>query len=220
MLIKSEKNPVMSPSVLRSLLVLLSLLITASAGEIYSAETTSLVPDEVDSGPFAKLHAKHARMLVHENVWAIMATTSVTFGGSAFANVVSYSDGVGLAKEDATGTLFFYLSADDFTAMDLKANPNATVALSKAQGGAKFCFMDAEDPTCWRLSMTGRVVPVKENQRNYAERAVFSKHPQMKHWPKRHDFSFYVMEIEHIVFLDFYGPAQHIPVGDYYKIKL
>ncbi|KAG3112006.1 hypothetical protein PI124_g8813 [Phytophthora idaei] len=218
---QTEKNLVMSPPyILQLYLVLLSVLIAAVGSEIYSAETTSLVPDDVDSGPFAKLHAKHARMLVHANVWGIMATTSVTFGGSAFANVVSYSDGVGLAKEDATGTLFFYLSVDDFTAMDLKANPNATVALSKAQGGAKACLMDAEDPTCWRLSLTGRVVPVKESQRNYAERVVFSKHPQMKHWPTHHDFRFYVLEIEHIVFLDFYGPAQHIPVSDYYKIKL
>ncbi|KAF1772663.1 Glycoside hydrolase-type carbohydrate-binding, subgroup [Phytophthora cactorum] len=182
---QTEKNLVMSPPyILRLYLVLLSVLIAAVGSETYSAETTSLVPDDVDSGPFAKLHAKHARMLVHANVWGIMATTSVTFGGSAFANVVSYSvslDGVGLAKEDATGTLFFYLSVDDFT---------------------------------------GRVVPVKESQRNYAERVVFSKHPQMKHWPTHHDFRFYVLEIEHIVFLDFYGPAQHIPVSDYYKIKL
>ncbi|KAG7383153.1 Cellular repressor of E1A-stimulated proteins 1 [Phytophthora pseudosyringae] len=204
-------------------LVLLSLLIAvvpAAGSEIYSAATTSLLPDEVDSGPLAKLHAKHARMLVHENVWGMLATSSVTFPGSAFANVASYSDGVGSAKEDATGTLFFYLSVEDFTAMDLKVNPNATMALSKAQGGAKACWMDAEDPTCWRLSLTGRVAPVEAAQRSYAERVVFSKHPQMKHWPKNHDFSFYVLEIEHIVFLDFYGPAKHIPVSDYYKVKL
>ncbi|OWZ09614.1 Cellular repressor of E1A-stimulating protein [Phytophthora megakarya] len=166
------------------------------------------------------LHARHARMLVHKNVWGMMATTSVTFHGSAFANVVSYSDGVGFAKENSTGELFFYLSYDDFTAMDLKVNPNATVALSKAQGGPKACWMDAEDPTCWRLSMTGKVVPVEKDKRSYAENVVFSKHPQMKHWPKNHDFSFFVLEIENIVFLDFYGAAKHIVVGDYYKVKL
>ncbi|KAL3663887.1 hypothetical protein V7S43_011298 [Phytophthora oleae] len=210
-------------SVFRALLVLLSLLMTAApapGSEVYSAATTSLIADQVDSGPIARLHAKHARILVHENVWGMLATTSVTFPGSAFANVASYSDGVGFAKEDATGTLFFYLSVEDFTAMDLKANPNATMALSKAQGGAGACYMDAEDPTCWRLSLTGKVVPVKENQRSYAERVVFSKHPQMKHWPKNHDFGFYVLEIEHIVFLDFYGAAKHIVISDYYQVKL
>ncbi|KAE8985652.1 hypothetical protein PF010_g16429 [Phytophthora fragariae] len=166
------------------------------------------------------LHAKHARMLVHENVWGIMATTSVAFQGSAFANVVSYSDGVGFAKEDATGTMFFYLSVEDMTAVDLKANANATMALSKAQGGADACLMDPEDPTCWRLSLTGRVVPVEQSQRSYAERVVFSKHPQMKHWPKNHGFALYLLEIEHLVFLDFYGAAKHIAVNDYYKVKL
>lgn len=50
-----------------------------------------MAPDAEDNGPIAMFHAKHARMLVHENVWGIMATTSVTFQGSAFANVVSYS---------------------------------------------------------------------------------------------------------------------------------
>jgi hypothetical protein len=42
----------------------------------------------------------------------------------------------------------------------------------------------------------------------------------MKHWPKNHDFRLYVLEIEHLVFLDFYGAAKHIAVKDYYKVKL
>ncbi|GMF32120.1 unnamed protein product [Phytophthora lilii] len=126
-----------------SLVGLLVLLapIQALASEVYNANTASLVSDTVTDrlggGPIARLHAKHARMLVHENVWGIMATTSVSFHGSAYANVVSYSgesvreagisrrdshcsdvcslDGVGFAKEEATGTMFFYLSVDDLT---------------------------------------------------------------------------------------------------------
>jgi hypothetical protein len=109
-------------------------------------------------------------------------------------------DGIGFDKEAATGTLFFYLSVEDMTgeqdtwrvrdptkiasstltalpdaAVDLEANPNATVALSKAQGGRDACYMDAEDPTCWRLSLTGKVSPVEEGQKSYAESVVFSK---------------------------------------------
>ncbi|KAG6616275.1 CREG-like protein [Phytophthora cinnamomi] len=208
-------------SIVVILLLLLLATVSAQGGEVYSASATSLLPaEEREGGPFAMLHARHARMLVHENVWGIMATTSVAFQGAAFANVVSYSDGVGFAKQDATGTMFFYLSVEDLTAVDLKANPNATMALSSAQGGPKACLMDPEDPTCWRLSLTGRVVPVETSQRSYAERVVFSKHPQMKHWPKNHGFALYVLEIEHLVFLDFYGAAKHIRVSDYYKIKL
>ncbi|RLN43689.1 hypothetical protein BBJ28_00024383 [Nothophytophthora sp. Chile5] len=106
------------------------------------------------------------------------------------------------------------------TPVDLAKNPNATVALSKAEGGEKACYMDVEDPTCWRLSLTGKVVPVKDDKRDYAERVLFSKHPQMKHWPKKHNFRPYVLEIEHLVLLDFYGAAKHVAVSDYYKIKL
>ncbi|KAF4315273.1 hypothetical protein JM18_009420 [Phytophthora kernoviae] len=162
----------------------------------------------------------HARLLVHENVWGVMATISVPFQGSAFANIVSYSDGIGYSRENATGTMYFYLSSTDTTTVDLKVNPNATVALSKAQGGEKACYMDAEDPTCWRLSLVGKVEAVKEEDRSYAERVLFSKHPQMKHWPKKHGFIPYVLAIEHLVFLDFYGSAKHIAVSDYYKVKL
>ncbi|KAI9919581.1 hypothetical protein PsorP6_017671 [Peronosclerospora sorghi] len=234
-------------------------LFLPATSKLFSPAMTSLVLERARNGAAVRsivnFHAKHARMLVHENIWGMLATTSVLFHGTAFANVASYSgrkvppcdmewsltildvggvDGIGFAKENATGTVFFYLSDNDFTAffqvytqvnsrtcvaMDLHANPNATLALSQAQRGPNACFMDPEDPTCWRLSLTGKVMPVGNDQRTYAQSVVFSKHPQMKHWPKKHGFRFYVLQIEHILFLDFYGPAHQIPISEYYKVK-
>ena len=42
----------------------------------------------------------------------------------------------------------------------------------------------------------------------------------MKHWPKKHGFLPYVLEIENIILLDFYGGAKHVLVNEYYQIKL
>jgi hypothetical protein len=90
-----ENNRIMSPFPSSTFLFLVFLTLSAApvcGDQVYSATTTSLLSTvTTDGGPIARLHAKHARMLVHENVWGIMATTSVAFSGAAYANVVSYS---------------------------------------------------------------------------------------------------------------------------------
>uniref|UniRef100_K3W6F2 CREG-like beta-barrel domain-containing protein n=1 Tax=Globisporangium ultimum (strain ATCC 200006 / CBS 805.95 / DAOM BR144) TaxID=431595 RepID=K3W6F2_GLOUD len=164
--------------------------------------------------------ALHARQLVHENEWGTLATISKQFNGVPFANIVSYSDGVGDSAEAATGEMFFYLTPMDSTASDLAVNPSASVSISMAQGGKGACKMDVEDPTCWKLSFTGTVVPVPADKEEYAKKALFSKHPQMKYWPSDHGFKPYVLKPENIVLLDYYGGAKHIPVDEYYSVKL
>lgn len=49
-----------------------------------------------------------------------------------------------------------------------------------AQGGEHACKMDVEDPTCWKLTLTGNVVPVPVDQRQYAEKILFSKYAILK----------------------------------------
>lgn len=103
---------------------------------------------------------------------------------------------------------------------DLAANPSASIAISLAQQGRSKCKMDVEDPTCWKLSMAGKVVPVPKEKEDFAKKALFSKHPQMAYWPSDHGFQAYVLEIENIVLLDYYGGAKHIPLDDYFNVKL
>ncbi|KAF4030026.1 Pyridoxamine 5'-phosphate oxidase [Phytophthora infestans] len=164
--------------------------------------------------------AQHARQLVHDNLWATLSTISVQFGGVPYGNTVSYSDGVGFSKEDSTGRLFLYLTPMDASGSDLSVNSTASVAISMAQEGEHACKMDVEDPTCWKITLTGKVVPVPADQRHYAEKVLFSKHPQMEHWPENHGFLPYVLDIENIILLDFYGGAKHVPVREYYQVKL
>ncbi|POM81513.1 CREG-like protein [Phytophthora palmivora] len=194
--------------------------VEARRAGIFRADTFRLAESEEYYWRGSESSAQHARQLVHDNVWATLSTISVQFGGVPYGSTVSYSDGVGYAKEDSTGKLFFYLTPMDATGADLSVNSTASVAITMAQEGVNACKMDAEDPTCWKLTLTGKVVPVPHDQRQYAEKALFSKHPQMEFWPEKHGFLPYILEIENIILLDFYGGAKHVPVKEYYEIKL
>ncbi|KAE8891653.1 hypothetical protein PF005_g10677 [Phytophthora fragariae] len=185
---------------------------------IFQPDTFRLV--ETEDLYWGASSAQHARQLVHDNVWATLSTISVQFNGVPYGSTVSYSDGVGYSKEESTGKLFFFLTPMDATGSDLSVNSTASVAITMAQGGEHACKMDVEDPTCWKLTLTGNVVPVPVDQRQYAEKVLFSKHPQMEDWPEKHGFLPYVLEIENIILLDFYGGAKHVPVKEYYQIKL
>ncbi|TDH69795.1 hypothetical protein CCR75_001287 [Bremia lactucae] len=167
--------------------------------------------------------AVHARKLVHENIWATLATLSVQFKGVPYGNIVSYSDGEGYSKENSTGQLFFYLTPLDAAGIKkigLKRQLDASVAISMAQQGEHACDMDVEDPTCWKITLTGKVLPVRDDRIIYAKKVLFSKHPQMQDWPESHNFKPYTLEIENIILLDFYGGAKRIPVKKYYQVKL
>ncbi|ETM52822.1 hypothetical protein L914_03605 [Phytophthora nicotianae] len=141
---------------------------------IFRADTFRLA--ETESLYWGASPAQHARQLVHDNIWATLSTISVQFGGVPYGNTVSYSDGVGYSKEDSTGKLFFYLTPMDATGSDLSVNSTASVAISMAQEGEHACKMDVEDPTCWKITLTGKVVPVPADQRHYAEKVLFSKY--------------------------------------------
>ncbi|CAH0486147.1 unnamed protein product [Peronospora farinosa] len=169
---------------------------------------------------YSESPAQHARQLVHNNVWATLSTISVQFNGVPYGSTVSYSDGIAYSMANSTGEIFFYITPMDATGADLSVNSTASVAITMAQEGEDACKMDVEDPTCWKLTLTGKVVPVSGQQRYDAEKVLFSKHPQMETWPKKHGFRPYLLEIENIILLDFYGGAKHVLVQEYYSIKL
>lgn len=133
---------------------------------------------------------------------------------------MTLTDSIGESDAASTGELFFYLTPMDFTAADLAQHPNASVSISFAQEGEHACKMDVEDPTCWRITLLGSVAPVPADREAFAEKVLFSRHPQMKNWPSNHGFRPYVLQLSHIVLLDFYGGAKHVPVDEYYQTKL
>lgn len=74
-------------------------------------------------------------------------------GNISYRNIASFSDG---EPGNSTGTPFFYLSKLDPTPNDLERDPRCSFSLSEAPIGT--CgSTDVENPTCARLTLTGKV---------------------------------------------------------------
>jgi hypothetical protein len=142
--------------------------------------------------------AYHARQLVHLNTWATLSTNSIDFPGSPEGHIVSYSgafglaevswsqpltflcvvlDGIGKSAANSTGEIFFYLTKLDSAAQNLEKDARASLTISLAQEGEHVCKKDVMDPTCWKITIFGRVVPVTGDAKiEHAEAALFSKY--------------------------------------------
>ena len=163
--------------------------------------------------------AATARWLVHNTNWCSVSTINSryeTFKGMPFGNIASFSDGT---KNNSTGTIYMLHSNLDATMIDIKVNPTVCLSISEMQTG--YCerqSIDAEDPRCARLSITGQLVQIpNENvdEVQVAKAALFDKHPAMKDWyssghnsePSGHDFNLWKLQIEQIWLVDYYGGA-------------
>lgn len=167
--------------------------------------------------PDYTMHAEMARWLVHVNGWGTLSTTSRDLSTAnqtvAFGNIVSYSDG---PNDRSTGRLLFYLTRLDATAYDLQENNAATLSIAEAQIHGACRNIDVEDPTCAKVALSGLVDEVPAVGRREAEELLFARHPDMKLWPKGHDFRIYEMQVISIRLLDFYGGAAYINPRAYY----
>ena len=158
-----------------------------------------------------------ARWLVHVNSWGVVSTTSLHLGDSIpYGNALSYSDGP--LDELSTGRLLFYLTTMDATAQDLlHVSPNATLTLCEAQLPGGCADTDPEDPTCAKLSITGSIVVVPEEEREAAEELLFSRHPAMRSWPAGHAFAVYELHPTTLRLLDYYGGPIDISPEEYFS---
>ena len=174
--------------------------------------------------------------------------------GTAWANPQSFSDGIANStnpKERSTGIPYFFMTGLDVsglglqlcvflrrssqkvaaqeTPQDLMLNPRGAFSISESQiNGDPTCQKtDTEDPTCARISFSGRFVDVtstgSDEENAFALKALLSKHPSMAGWGKpgkgEHDFHIWKLDIESIFFLAFYGgsapmtPAKYFAAG-------
>lgn len=90
---------------------------------------------------------------------------------------------------------------------DTLANSNVSFAITMAQQG--YCppdLRDPEEPTCARVSISGKFLLVQDtNEANEAKTYLFDRHPTMKTWPDDHEFQVYKLTIEEIWLIDIYG---------------
>ncbi|PSC73110.1 CREG1 [Micractinium conductrix] len=162
-------------------------------------------------------YARVARWLVHQTTWGEVSTTSRHLGGMAFGHVVSHADG---PCDQPTGRLLFYLTSMDATAQDLQANSSASLALSEGQLAGACTGVDPEDPTCAKLSISGRLEPVPEEGQQEAQALLFPRHPHMRDWPSGHAFRVYELHISTLRLLDWYGGPHDLSPEQYFAADL
>ncbi|CAJ1940631.1 unnamed protein product [Sphenostylis stenocarpa] len=193
-----------------------------SQGRLLSISTK---PDPNDA-------AASARWLVSLNSWGVLKyslslstafisnssipinTISADLGGAPFGNVVSFSDG-------GSGIPYFYLTNLDPTAKDALKNDKASFTVSEYPLGT--CGRkDPMNPTCSKITLTGKLklVDKKSKEVEFARNALFSKHPEMKDWPKDHNFQFFKLEIENIFLINWFGGPKPLTVEQYFHPKL
>ncbi|CAH2080000.1 unnamed protein product [Thlaspi arvense] len=160
--------------------------------------------------------AASARWLVSQNSWGVLSTLSIEHEGAPFGNVVSYSDGL---PEKGNGIPYFYLTILDPTTRNALKDSRASFAISESPIGT--CKRDPMDPTCSKLTLTGKLLQVDEGSKEeeVAKEALFTKHPEMMDWPKEHDFRFFKLEIINIFLINWYGGAKSITVDEYLRYK-
>ncbi|XP_059053480.1 protein CREG1 [Achroia grisella] len=158
-----------------------------------------------------------ARYVMHNTDWASIATISIlpAIQGFPFSNIKSIVDG---SLANSTGVPYFYMSPLDFTSQDLSRNNRASVLVSLEQ--TDYCIkekIDAEDPRCTRLMLTGKMKKVREGTPEYtfAKAALFERHPAMADFPTDHNWFVAKLKIAQIAMIDWFGGAKYIPVKDY-----
>ncbi|KAI3713198.1 hypothetical protein L1987_71771 [Smallanthus sonchifolius] len=158
-----------------------------------------------------------ARWLVSENTWGVLSTIADDLGGAPFGDVVSYSDG---EPYHGTGIPYFYLTTLDPTARYALKDHRSSFTISEYPLGT--CGkIDPENPTCSKITLTGKLneVEAKSEEAGMAKKALFSKHVEMKNWPKDHTFKVYKLDIEDIFLIDFYGGSKSVTVDQYFLPK-
>ncbi|BAT76942.1 hypothetical protein LR48_Vigan01g288900 [Vigna angularis] len=189
-------------------LMWLSMWVSQSKGRLLSIPSK---PDPNDA-------AATARWLVSLNFWGVLNTISSDLGGAPFGNVVSYSDGLPGA---GTGIPYFYLTSLDPTARNALQNDKASFTVSEYPLGT--CLKkDPMNPTCSKISLTGKLKLIDQNSKEaeFARKALFSKHPEMKGWPKDHNFQIFKLDIENIFLIDWFGGPKPLTVEQYLHPKM
>ncbi|XP_039064853.1 protein CREG2-like [Hibiscus syriacus] len=132
-------------------------------------------------------------------------------------NVVSFSDGV---PSKSTGVPYFYLTTLDPTARNALKDQRFSLIISEYPLGT--CGnVDPESPACAKITLTGKLVLVEANSKEaeFGQTALFTKHPEMKGWPKGYDFRIFKLAIEDIFMINWFGGPKSLTVDEYLKYQ-
>ncbi|XP_014245307.1 protein CREG1-like isoform X2 [Cimex lectularius] len=165
--------------------------------------------------------ARMARYVVHYSEWTTLSHIShqkkENISGLAMGRVYSIADG---PYGNSTGVPYIYVSLFDGVPRDLKIDNKCSMTISLAQGN--LCASRgqiAEDPRCPQVILFGNFVFLDKDtdEWNFAENALFSRYPMMRHWPKFHNFLFGKLDINKIILVDNFGGSKYPNIKDYFN---
>ncbi|XP_052190584.1 uncharacterized protein LOC127800168 isoform X1 [Diospyros lotus] len=162
--------------------------------------------------------AHFARWLASQCSWGVLSTISSDLGGAPFGNVVSFSDGL---PDKGLGIPYFYLTTLDPTARNAFEDPRSSFTISEYPLGT--CGKrDPESPACAKMTLTGKLKLVDGNtdEAEFAQTALFTKHPEMKDWPNGHQFQFFKLEIEDVFLVNWFGGHRALTVEQYLQAEM
>ena len=141
-------------------------------------------------------------------------------GQEVFGNIASISDGDGY--EHSTGVIYTFLPTLDATYHDLMADPRVSLTFSEkplANGTSGGCAgSTAENPTCARLIVSGRLTLVPAANSSTAIKYLYARHPEMEDWAQGHHFLPFWLHPSNITdffLIDMFGGAVHPTVAEY-----
>lgn len=175
-------------------------------------------PSIIQSKPDPTDVAAVARWLVSLNSWGVLSTISSDMGGAPFGNVVPFSDGI---PGDGRGIPYFYLANLDPTTRNALNDERSSFTICEFPLGA--CGReDHENLTYTGLTLTGKLKLVNEESKEveFAEDALFSKHAEMKNWPKDQNFQFFKLAIENIFLIDWFGGPKPLSLAQYLHLRM
>jgi len=165
--------------------------------------------------------AARARWLVYHSIWGSVGTTSVDLKGAPWGGMRSTADGFG---KNSTGIPVLYIPTPDPLASNLRKDNHATLSFSEAALTERLSSngtcdgKDTEDPTCAQITLSGQLRALSTSEIKQAEINLGQRHPLAPWLAAGGDHTggkYYAMDIDHIMFLDYYGGPANLTVADY-----
>jgi len=230
------------------LVLLLICILTGEHGGIIAISSNSDEHEcacKLEERPDLTKKAETARWMVHSLNWGVISSISSRLVGSGdeesspvpFGNVYSFVDG---SCDTSTGIPYIYGTYLDQTFKDTINNNMVSLTLSESSlssvcsqerhGFVDSCMIgtkygDPENPVCARLTLTGKLIPLKEdgddtNEYELAKNALFERHPSMADWPVGHGWVIAKIDLQDIWLIDYFGGATILDPKEYFSVSV
>jgi len=186
-----------------------------------------------DANPFAGMiggedNASIARWLVQESSWGTLNAPfewriSPPKGQKVNKQQEATISGTIIPFAEDSGRIYMYLMGRHESEKGVSLTVSQA-ALNSDLFGIAGCGMttgavvDAQDPRCAKLTVTGTITTSVENEED-ALSALFAKHPNMEEWPDGHDFQVHELQVENIWMISGFGGGGNIPLEEYFATE-